>query len=264
MTMAGRVNEGRTAAGTHSAETDRALVDLATSEADEAWLSRTRIFLQPIAAPSVMGLFGFAVATMMVGAWQAGWYGDSSTPLILWPFTLVAGGLLQIIAAVACFKARDSIALGVHAIWGAFWLAWSTLQILVALHVMAPLPLGSANGGFGFWFIGLALVTMSGFFASLAQSGLLAITLGTLSAGSALTAAGFWAGSLGTTRAGGWLFVISAAAAWLFATAMQLEGSFGRTIIPLGKLNAASNIPGRSATRPIERAAGMPGVRVGQ
>jgi hypothetical protein len=35
-----------------------------------------------------------------------------------------------------------------------------------------------------------------------------------LTAASAATAAGFWAGSLGTVDVGGWLFVI-AAAAWL-------------------------------------------------
>lgn len=264
MTMAGRVNEGQVDSGTHGNQTDRALIDLATSEADEAWLSRTRIFLQPIAAPSVLGLMGFAVATMMVGAWQAGWYGDANTPLVLWPFTLFAGGLLQIVAAAACFRARDSIALAVHGIWGAFWLSWSVLELLVATHVMVASPLGASNPNFAFWFIGLAVVTMSAFFASIIQSGLLAITLGALSAGSALTAAGFWAGSLGTTRAGGWLFVVSAAAAWLFATAMMLESSFGRTIIPLGKFRADANIPGRSMTRPIERPAGMPGVRVGQ
>lgn len=264
MTMAGRVNEGQAGSGTNGTTAERGLIDLATSETDEAWLSRTRVFLQPIAAPSVLGLFGFAVATMMVGAWQAGWYGGSTTPLILWPFALVAGGLLQIIAAIACFRARDSIALAIHGIWGAFWLGWSTLQILVAVHVMAALPLGASNGGFAFWFIGLAVVTLSGFLAAFAQSAMLVVTLGSLAAGSALTAAGFWAGSLGTTRAGGWLFVVSAAAAWLFATAMMMEQSFGRTIIPLGKLNADANIPGRVASRPVERAAGMPGVRVGQ
>jgi hypothetical protein len=34
------------------------------------WEERTRIFLQPIAAPSILGLFGLATATMMVGAWE--------------------------------------------------------------------------------------------------------------------------------------------------------------------------------------------------
>lgn len=262
MTTASRTHEADASVGANGAA--QSLVDLSTSETDEAWLARTRIFLQPIAAPSIMGLFGFAVATMMVGAWQAGWYGSPATPLVLWPFTLIAGGLLQIIAAAACYKARDSIALAIHSIWGSFWIAWSIMQILVATHTMTAIPLGGADGGFGFWFIGLTLVTLSGFLAAMAESAMLVITLGSLAAGSALTAAGFWSGSLGVDRAGGWLFVVSAAAAWLFATAMMLEQSAGRTIIPLGKFRADANIPGRKATRPIGRQAGMPGVRVGQ
>jgi succinate-acetate transporter protein len=261
MTMAGHMTEpntisGRTPEGVQS--------DLATSETDEAWLARTRVFLQPIAAPSVLGLMGFAVATMMVGAWQAGWYGSASTPQLLWPFALVAGGLLQIIACVECFRARDSIALAVHGIWGAFWIGWSLLELLATTHVMTPIPLGAVNGSFGFWFIGLTLVTFSATLAGLAQGGMLTVTLASLTAGSVLTAIGFWAGNLSVTRAGGWLFVVSAAAAWLLATAMMLEQSFGRTIIPLGKFSADANIPGRMATRPVGRSAGMPGVRVGQ
>lgn len=239
-------------------------IDLATSESDEAWLARTRVFLQPIAAPSVLGLMGFSVATMMVGAWQAGWYGNSSTPDYLWPFALVAGGLLQIIACIECFRARDSVALGVHGIWGSFWIAWSIMQLLAVTHVMKPIPLGGTNSSFGFWFIALTLMTGSATLAGLAKGGMLTITLGTLTAGSVLSAIGFWAGSLGVTRAGGWLFVASAAAAWVFATAMMMEQSFGRTIIPLGKFNADANIPGHMPTRPIERPAGMPGVRAGQ
>src|SRR5436305_813197 len=82
---------------------------------------------------------------------------------------------------------------------------------------------------------------------ALAQNMGVFLTLGTLSAGSALTAAGFYAGSLGTVRAGGWLFVISAAAAWLTAGAMVLEHSFGRTIIPLGKRSARAGLPGARA-----------------
>ena len=64
------------------------LYELSTGNDELAWRSRSRIVLSPMAAPSIMGLFGFAVATMMVGAWQAGWYGNARTPLILWPFAL--------------------------------------------------------------------------------------------------------------------------------------------------------------------------------
>jgi succinate-acetate transporter protein len=180
------------------------------------------------------------------------------------PFTLVAGGLLQIIAAIACYRARDSVALAVHGIWGAFWLAWSTMMLLVTIHALPAIPLGGKSGAFGFWFIGLTLVTFSATLAAMAKGGMLMLTLGTLTAGSVLSAIGFWAPSLSVTQAGGWLFVVSAAAAWLFATAMMLEQSFGRTIIPLGEFKKDANIPGHMPTRPVERAAGMPGVRVGQ
>lgn len=262
MTMAGRVNEGR--ASGSDGNTDQ-VIDLATSETDEAWLARTRVTLTPIAAPSIMGLFGFSIATAMVGAWQAGWYGNSSTGQILWPFALFAGGLLQSIAAVVSFRARDGVAVAMHTIWGAFWLSWGLMMALASTHII-PLTttFGTANTGFAFWFIMLGVITISGTFAAVAESGLLTVVLGTLAAGSCLTAAGFWAGNLGTTQAGGWLFVVSAAAAYLFATGMMLEGATGRAIIPLGKWSKNSNIPGRKITRPLEYPAGMPGVRVGQ
>lgn len=242
----------------------RSLEELAVAEDRAAWLARTRVFLTPIAAPSIMGLFGFMIATVMLGAWQAGWYGNAATPLIIWPFALVAGGVLQSIAAVASLRARDGVATAVHTAWGSFWIGWGILQLLTATHVMPPILLGTANPSFGFWFIALTLVTSWGALASLAQSMGLFTVLSTLSAGSALTAAGFFAGNLTVQQAGGWLFVVSAAAAWLVAGAMTLEHATGRTIIPLGKWSAAANIPGRAPTQPLSYPAGMPGVRVGQ
>lgn len=242
----------------------RSVEDLLVAEDQEAWRSRTRITLTPIAAPSIMGLFGFMIATLMLGAWQAGWYGSPSTPLIIWPFALVAGGVLQSIAAVASFRARDGVAVAVHTAWGSFWIGWGILELLVATHVMPALPLGSTSPSFAFWFIALTLVTGIAALASLAQSIAVAIVLWTLTVGAGLTAAGFYAGNLGLQHAGGWLFVISAAAAWLTAGAMVLENAFGRTIVPLGKWTKAANVPGRQPTRPVAYPQGMPGVRVGQ
>lgn len=84
------------------------------AEDHEAWMARSRVFLTPIAAPSIMGLFGFMIGTVMLGAWQAGWYGTAATPLIIWPFAMFAGGIMQSIAAVASLRARDGIAVAVH------------------------------------------------------------------------------------------------------------------------------------------------------
>ena len=103
-----------------------------------------------------------------------------------------------------------------------------------------------------------------GMLGALASNMLLFFTLAVLTAASAVTAAGFYAGSLATVNAGGWLYVISAAAAWLMGGAMVLENSFGRSIIPVGKWAKRANVPGAKITDPIQYPAGMPGVRVGQ
>lgn len=240
------------------------LYELATGNDETAWRSRSRIVLSPMAAPSIMGLFGFAIATMMVGAWQAGWYGSAATPDILWPFAIFVGGIPQLIAAMYALRARDGVAVAVHTVWGAFWMGWSILMMLTMIHVLPAIPLGTKNESFAWWFIGLAVVTISGFFASLGNSLGIGVTLGTLAAGSCLTAAGFWSANLGVTHAGGYLFVASAAAAWYTATAMMLEHAYGRTILPLGLLSKAGNIPGRQPTTPIAFPQGMPGSKVGQ
>lgn len=245
----------------HRSQTVEALL---TAEDHAGWVSRSRVILTPMAAPSIMGLFGFTIGTVMLGAFQAGWYGNTATPLIIWPFAMFAGGIMQSIAAVASLRARDGAAVAVHTAWGSFWVGWGTLQILVTVGLLPAIPLGAANPSFAFWFIALTLVTAWGALAALAQNMLLFVTLGVLTAASAVTAAGFYAGSLATTQAGGWLYVVSAAAAWLVGGALVLENSFGRSIIPLGKWSKRANVPGAKITDPIAYPAGMPGVKVGQ
>lgn len=50
-----------------------------------------QIYLQPIAAPSILGLYGFAGATFMVAAHIAHWYGTATTDFYLVPFAALFG-----------------------------------------------------------------------------------------------------------------------------------------------------------------------------
>jgi succinate-acetate transporter protein len=146
----------------------RAWQDLAVAEDHEGWVARSRVMLTPIAAPSIMGLFGFTIATVMLGAYQAGWYGSAVTPLVIWPLAMFAGGIMQSVAAIVSLRARDGVAVAVHTAWGSFWVGWGILQLLVATHVMAPIPLGAASPSFAIWFVALALVTFWGAIGALA------------------------------------------------------------------------------------------------
>jgi uncharacterized protein len=241
------------------------------AERDEAefsfWQDHSRVFLQPIAAPSILGLFGLATATMMVGAWMAGWYGTPRTPLILFPFVLTAGGLAQFLAGMWSYRARDGLATAVHGIWGAFWLAFGLLLMLLAtgsFRALGALSVGVADTGIAFWFVALCVITGLCALAALAENLGMVVVLVLLSVGSGFTAAGFFAGAFWPIRVAGWMFVIAAAAALYVAAAMMLENSFRRTILPLGRYSAAANIPGRRATRPLEYRYGQPGLRIGQ
>src|SRR5919198_3410141 len=224
----------------------------------------TRVFLQPIAAPSVLGLFGFAGATFIVASNLAGWWGTPESGLALAPFAAMFGGLAQFLAGMWAYRARDAVATAMHGTWGAFWLAYGILNVLVAAGALAAPKPWYHNPEMGFWFFALAGVTASGALASLGESIGLFSVLSTLAAGSGILAGAFIYGSHGWTEVAGWVLVISAGCAWYVATAMMLASVGGRVVLPLGKLSKQANTPGARVARPIELEWAEPGIRQGQ
>src|SRR5919204_2596828 len=140
----------------------------------------TSVFLQPIAAASILGLAGFAGATFIVASNLAGWWGTTHSAIMLAPFAAMFGGLAQFLAGMWAYKARDGIATLAHGTWGAFWLAYGILNILLATHVLtAPTP-WYHNPEVGFWFFALAITTAIAAVAALAESPGLVAVLSTL------------------------------------------------------------------------------------
>ena len=118
---------------------ERASAGVALTHDTDGWygdFARPRVYLQPIAAPSVLGVFGLAGATFIVAANMAGWYGNASTPGYLFPFAAFFGGLAQFPAGMWAYRARDAVATAMHGMWGAFWMAYGTLRLLIATHVL--------------------------------------------------------------------------------------------------------------------------------
>jgi succinate-acetate transporter protein len=222
----------------------------------------TRVMLQPIAAPSILGLFGFAGATFIVAAHLAGWYGSAESPAFLFPFAAMFGGLAQFLAGMWAFKARDGIATAMHGMWGSFWLAYGILNLLVAVGVYA-LPEGSFPE-LGFWFLVLGTITALGALAALAESFSLTTVLTLLAVGSGFLAVHYLSGVGWWETVGGWILVGSAVAAVYTAGAMMLEGAWGRVVLPLGKIEREANVPGARITRPIQYEHAEPGIRMGQ
>jgi succinate-acetate transporter protein len=217
---------------------------------------RAEVFLQPFAAPSILGLYGFAGATFIVAAHMAGWYGDNQTFLYLAPFCAIFGGVAQFTAGMWAYRVRDGLATAIHGMWGAFWIAFGILNWGFASGALHH-PTG-AFPAFGFWFIALAAITFMGAIAAFAENLGLVSVLATLAAGSGCAAAGQIINSTGFNVAAGWLFVASAILAWYTASALMLEGSFGRPILPVFKM------PHAKKAKEFNSGVGEPGVRHGQ
>jgi succinate-acetate transporter protein len=218
--------------------------------------SRTRLFLQPIAAPSILGLYGFAGATFIVAASLAGWFGPIGAPLYLFPFAAFFGGLAQFLAGMWAYKARDALATAMHGMWGAFWMSYGLLYFLFATGTLTA-PTG-AFVELGFWFIVLAAITWMGTWAATAVSRSLTSVLGVLAAGSTLMAIAQLIGSPALTAIAGWVFILSAILAWYTASGLMLNATFGREVLPLGLTKRAKEAP------QVNAGAGEPGVIHGQ
>jgi succinate-acetate transporter protein len=235
----------------------------ATGELRE-WRDHTRVFLQPIAAPSILGLFGFSVATFMVTAYLVGWYGNAKSPLLIFPFATAAGGIAQGAAALWAYKARDGLATAIHGIWGAFWLGYGFLNFMIALKLIpAPIP-GHAVPELGYWFYTLAAISLAGMIASLGENLGVTLVLAPLWVGVGLLGIFYTVGGTGWEYAGGYVTMASAFAAFYTASAMMLASTFGRVIFPLGKYRKEANKPGGRSTYPIQFELGEPGVKQGQ
>ena len=216
-----------------------------------------RVYLQPIAAPSILGLYGFAGATFIVAAGLAGWYGSATgAPLYLFPFAAFFGGLAQFMAGMWSYRARDGLATAMHGMWGSFWMAYGLLNLLFALGVITP-PTGPFPE-LGFWFVSLAAITWVGTWAAVAVNKTLVGVLGFLAAGSTVMAIAQFVGSAGATVFAGWLFIIAAVLAWYLASALMLESVFGHPVLEVGKNKPAKEAP------PVTFGLGEPGVMHGQ
>jgi succinate-acetate transporter protein len=151
----------------------------------------------------------------------------------------------------------------VHGTWGSFWIAYGIYQLLIALTVLPGLADPGAASALGFWFVVLAAITWVGAVGALAESGGLAGVLVLLAAGSTLLAVGLLAGVATVQVIGAYILIISAILAWYTASAMLLNHTFKRAVLPVGKRGAPES-PADPDGRAIQYPFGEPGVTLGQ
>jgi succinate-acetate transporter protein len=228
---------------------------LGTPAEDSAWDSlrqRITIALRPIGAPTPIGLFGLAAATLLLSGLQLGWVDQSEgkkVALVLIGFAFVA----QLLAAIFSFLGRDGTVATAMSVLALTW--------LVVGLVLYTSPPGSTSHVLGLFLIfsGTAM-TLTGLTAAVSKLVPAAVFL--LAAVRFFTTAGYelsgdkaWettAGVLGLV-----LFVLAVYAAW----AAELEDALGRTVLPLGRRGKGKVAVQGSLLEQVKEIPTEPGVR---
>lgn len=185
------------------------------------------VFLRPLGTPLPLGFVGLAVATSVVASFNLGWIPTTEqhqVALVLMAFVFP----LQMLATILLFLARDApsgAGIGVQSV------TWLALGLL--LYTGSP---GSVSATVGiFLFAAAAALLPSALTACLTKLVPGGVMLGT-ALRFVLTGLYEKLGSSTLEHSAGWEGLVLAAAALYAALASDLEGSFRRPVLPLGRL----------------------------
>ena len=231
------------------------MVETAIRQPRQLWTPQARIFLQPIAAPAVLGYFALGSGLIVWGSWFAQGWGTEKDPASFFPFLLLFGGVGQLAAALWSYRARAAVAAALHGSWAAFFLGVALIYLLATTHTITVPPRGAEWQPLGQWLIYMSVITWTTAIAALRHSPVGFLAQATLASGAAIGAAGLLAGSSGWQQVAGWTFVAAATFSFYVGAALMLDNVYGKVALPVML---------RGAADPIEYERGDPGVKVGQ
>ncbi|MBF6590542.1 MAG: acetate uptake transporter [Ktedonobacterales bacterium] len=187
-----------------------------------------------LADPGPLGLSGFALATFVLGAVNAGILSGKGDIKIVIGLAVFYGGIAQLLAGMWEFRNNNTFGATAFTSYGAFWLSFGLLLILgfgVAFGIKGSGPTDTAVG---IYLLGWAIITGILMIASLRISGALAAVFVLLFITFLLLAIGALTTNTAITKAGGWVGILTAIAAWYAALASLLRSvSNGKIALPV-------------------------------
>jgi succinate-acetate transporter protein len=204
-----------------------------------ATVQKTEIVsLPPIADPAPLGLAAFALTTFLFSAFNAHWTKGTSAWL---GYAFAYGGVAQLLAGMWEFRNRNVFGATAFSSYGAFWIG---AGLYIELVVPAAKPTAAQLGNDLAW-ITLAFLIFNTYmliFSLFVNKAVFAVFL-TLEITELILIIGNFGSSTSAIKLGGYLGIITAAAAWYASAAGVLNGLAGRHVIPVGK---PMPIPGAS------------------
>ena len=204
--------------------------DVRPAEAD-ATAGKSAALWSP-ADPGPLGLTAFATTTFVLSMINANLVGGGATYVVL-GLALAYGGLGQIIAGLWEFRTGNTFGATAFCSYGGFWISYF---VLLQLDVTKIAP-SEVNAAVGLYLWAWGIFTAYMFVASLRTTGAIALVFLLLAITFIVLGIGNAGGDSSIIHLGGWIGIVTAAAAWYTSFAGVLNATWGRTVLPVFPLN---------------------------
>jgi uncharacterized protein len=188
-----------------------------------------------IADPAPLGLAAFALTTFLLSAFNAGWMTKASG--LAWlGYALGYGGLVQLLAGMWEFRNRNVFGATAFASYGGFWIGlFLYVQLVGAKLLTRAITVPLFNHDVAWILLAFAIFnTYMLIWSTQVNLAVFTVFL-TLELTEVILFIGNFAGSSGTVKFGGYVGVVTAAAAWYASAAGVANGMGGRLTVPVGR-----------------------------
>jgi uncharacterized protein len=180
------------------------------------------------ADPGPLGLAGFAGTTFVLSMINSNLVSGTALPVVL-GLALAYGGLAQLLAGLWEFRTGNTFGATAFCSYGAFWISFF---LLVQLDLV-KIPLTHIDSALGLYLWMWGIFTAYMFVASLRTTAAVALVFLLLAITFIVLGIGNAGGSSSTIHLGGWIGLVTAAAAWYASFAGVLNATWGRTVLPV-------------------------------
>ena len=184
------------------------------------------------ADPGPLGLAAFALTTFVLSFFNSGLMGESGLPIVL-GLALAYGGIAQLLAGMWEFRTGNTFGATAFTSFGAFWLSFWAFEQFFADEITDQKQLAHSVG---LYLIGWGIFTAYMFVASLRVSVAVSLVFILLAITFLLLGIGNAADSENIVKAGGFVGIATAIAAWYASFAAVTNSTFGRTVFPVRDL----------------------------
>jgi uncharacterized protein len=157
--------------------------------------------------------------------------GKGGEPVVL-GLALAYGGLAQLLAGMWEFRTGNTFGAVAFTSYGAFWLSFWAFNQFYAAEV----PKADAGHAVGLFLIAWGIFTVYMFIPSLRTTAAIATVFGLLAITFFLLGIGNTGAHPNIIKAGGWVGLATAAAAWYASFAVVTNATFGRAVLPVRPL----------------------------